>query len=846
MSMVDNLKNVLNRQKEIITNLETEITNFEANDLVVENENIKKELTKCKTSLEEEKTNNSKITEENKKLKNAIFEQLYNEKITILNATNNRLDVYYKSNIEGEMNRLTGFEMSAKKRIDSMVSSLKENRIEAEDELYIKLEELKALLDTKITLAQQQLARQAGAFGNNRNEEFEKLKAEQLSEEEIKGRIKKNNLESLIGLNIINKLGVFLLIIGVIAASQFTYFKLPDTLKGVFAFLIGLVLLGIGEFLNRKKPNIFSLGITSGGVAVLFVALALSYFGLKILDMYVALGLCILITFGAFVLSQRYNSQTIAAFAMVGGYLPIFSTSGNWTLIYGAMVYFVILNILALLISINKKWLITAFIGFSLNVVGSIYIMSIMFSNRSGSYSFSTDDFITILYLVFAFVIYTLIPIAGTYIRKHKFKNSDIILLALNTLISSLLLYSTFYETNLIDYTGLLAIIFAGIYLMLGRFVETRMGKEQKAQALFYLTGLTFVVLIIPFQFGKVWLSLGWLIEGIALLTYGIYKEEKGFKKAGIIIASLCLSAFLLFDIPRIYESIFMYKYLAITIGSIIILTSLIYKKSLSGKITKLFKYSTIINFWIFLMYIIGGKLGKLLSEALLNSKFDSDYLISASMIIVSFLVAYITPRIKVLSDNVIKNISIFIYIISVFFLFILNFNSPVYGHLTEVPAIISVMGTILLVAIALLSVLAVRDLVLSLAIERKFRIEWFPLILSSYFVVILTQNLIAQYDLAFNNAAISIIYVVTALAWIIFGFIKQYTLIRRFGLGLCMLAVAKLFIIDLSFLSQGYRIVSYFTFGLTLIAISFVYQYFNKRIETIVEVMPYAKKNIN
>ena len=39
---------------------------------------------------------------------------------------------------------------------------------------------------------------------------------------------------------------------------------------------------------------------------------------------------------------------------------------------------------------------------------------------------------------------------------------------------------------------------------------------------------------------------------------------------------------------------------------------------------------------------------------------------------------------------------------------------------------------------------------------------------------------------------------------WIVFGFIKRYTFIRRFGLGLSVMSVAKLFLIDLYDLSTG------------------------------------------
>ncbi|WP_431831717.1 hypothetical protein [Clostridium sporogenes] len=78
--------------------------------------------------------------------------------------------------------------------------------------------------------------------------------------------------------------------------------------------------------------------------------MALSFLKFKISDMYPALGICILITSTAFVLSQRYNSETISAFAMIGGYLPIFSIAGNKTIVYGAMVYFIILNMMEFMI----------------------------------------------------------------------------------------------------------------------------------------------------------------------------------------------------------------------------------------------------------------------------------------------------------------------------------------------------------------------------------------------------------------------------------------------------------------------------------------------------------------
>lgn len=189
MSTVDNLKSILVKQKEVLSSLETEIINIETSDLLTENQSLKTELVKCQAFLEKEKSYNLKISEENKKLRNSLYEQLYNEKIKILNTVNSKMDVYYKSNIHGEVNRLTSLETSVKKQIDEIAAVLKANRVGIENEIYKELEELKKLLNVRITLAREEIARQTGAFSENRDKELAKLKQEKVTEEEIKARV---------------------------------------------------------------------------------------------------------------------------------------------------------------------------------------------------------------------------------------------------------------------------------------------------------------------------------------------------------------------------------------------------------------------------------------------------------------------------------------------------------------------------------------------------------------------------------------------------------------------------------------------------------------------------------
>ena len=844
VGMADNLKVIIDRQKEILSNLEIEHQTLENSDLIKENAGLRTELEKLRTDFTRVNSNEAKLADENAGLKNALYEQIYNEKVKLVNTTTQKLDIYFQSNIGGELNKLTALENSVRIRINNIRETLAKNNIDTEDDMYAKLDELSVLLDSKITQARANAAQVSCAFSKEEIAELENLKNEQITDEQILAVTKKNNVERFVGLNVLNAIGVFLLIIGAITLARFTYFQLPDLLKGIMLFALGGVMLAAGEFMNRKSPNIFSLGISAGGIGILYAALATSYFGLNILDMYPAILVCVLVTAGAFILSNRYNSQTITVFALIGGYLPMFSIGSDDVIIYGAMVYFIALNLLALLISFKKKWRISSFTGLFLNIAGTFYIC----------FNFwKTDDAVkmvlTVLYVLFAFLIYTSIPIISTYRTKTKFKKSDIVLLAVNTFFSSTIMYAVFYNFDWQAYDGLLAVAFASIYLLLGRFIEKKFaGEERHTRALFYLTGLAFVVLIIPLQFGRSWLSLGWLAEGVLLASYGILTGEKIFKRAGFIISLLCLGAFVLFDCILMNHFMFVYKYLAITLGSLVVLGAYMYKKMMSGRFVKIYKYFALTNVWLYTMYLILEKLWNILSAHRWDTAFEINYLLAASAVVATFSLAYAFARIKLLYDLGTRILSAVLYIIGIVSLtFINTTSSPVYYTYLRADTSslgITVIGTAILIVLGVLSVLALRDTVRTVVLERKLGIEWYPLIISGYFVIILTQNLITQFDLSFSSAAISIIYVLTALAWIIFGFMRRYSFIRKFGLGLAILSVIKLFLIDLAGLTQGHKIVSYFVLGITLITISFVYQYFNKRLE-LKEGMPAdAKKN--
>jgi uncharacterized membrane protein len=75
------------------------------------------------------------------------------------------------------------------------------------------------------------------------------------------------------------------------------------------------------------------------------------------------------------------------------------------------------------------------------------------------------------------------------------------------------------------------------------------------------------------------------------------------------------------------------------------------------------------------------------------------------------------------------------------------------------------------------------------------------------------------------QNLALSILWLVYAVALLVAGVLRKSAVARWQALALLGVVVVKVFFFDLSFLARFYRIVSFFLLGLALLVISFFYQ---------------------
>lgn len=434
----DRLHTIRQEQNKLLKEYQTLIADYEASDIILENEVLRKKFEDYQARCIHLEERVRHIEQENGKLRTALTEQMLSEKANMIRISREKLETYFASRTTEGENRLTSFEYGAKNRVDQLIQQTTHELKEDQDEIVARLRLFSEEIRDRIMEQRRRFQEAERKLLHQTASEFQQFGEEEISEETMQKRMKQNQFEMKLGLNWINKLGILLIILGVGAAFKYSYSNwFTGNMKGVAFFLLGALMLGGGEWLYRKQKQTFALGILGGGISVLYGSIFYSYFLLEIIGMYTGIGLSVLVTVTAVLLSLRYESRTICSFGLVGGYLPLFSymaangLEGN--AVYIAMGYLFLLNLLILLVSFRKRWVVVQYISFLLNTPLMIVLAWL-----------SESAVASMLYAVITFAMYLGMTLWVPFRLKTKLSWLDFSLLALNTVVSCSVLYSLF------------------------------------------------------------------------------------------------------------------------------------------------------------------------------------------------------------------------------------------------------------------------------------------------------------------------------------------------------------------------------------------------------------------
>lgn len=504
--------------------------------------------------------------------------------------------------------------------------------------------------------------------------------------------------------------------------AKYTYSTwFNNYMKGITFFLVGILFAVGGEFFSTKKKDLFSTGLLGGGIAILYGAVFYSYFLLKILPMNGALAVSLLIALFSIILSVKHSSQTIGILSLIGGFLPFVSYSAMYdlegTVLYAAAIYIFILNITLLLISFFRQWRIMNFISFVLYIPAMIY-MTVCLDSLP----------LTIAYLLMNFVMYEAVVMAYPLKNKISLRIPEVVLLAFNTLINCLMIFQVLDRYNAESYNGLTALFFALVYISAAKVAERKLPAEKNTALVFYITAMTFAVLMIPFQFGMRWASAGWITEGAILTVTGFVNKEDKIEKAGLGISLFAFLIFYLYDFTNLSNEhlSFFLRFLFFSVMLCVpgfIYSRALYEEKISNGLMKTtslaYKYAAVFNLWLFLTYCSGRYFviaAKYMGYDFLNDYYLADIIGMLLTGAAQILTAGILKSSKYIKDKATDGASLFFYIFAVLIVLAVSYNYPVIIE-SSTANVIQYATLIILILYSIASVILVKNTVFSIVV---------------------------------------------------------------------------------------------------------------------------------
>lgn len=646
------------------------------------------------------------------------------------------------------------------------------------------------------------------------------------------------DLEKFIGENLINKIGIFIL---VLAIGYFVKYAIdsnwigPIGRVGIGVFC-GSILIGLAHRM-RRSYKAFSSVLVGGGLAILYFTITLAYYQFHLFNQTTSFVILVIITGFAVALSLLYDKQELAVIALVGGLAsPFMVSSGqaNYQALFG---YLVLLNTGLLVIAYRKSWRILNASAFGLTV---LVFFGVTFT-LSGPNYLTAFIYASILYLLFF-----AINVANNIRENKKFLSGDFTILLSNTALYfavGLYLLTAMHQENL---RGLFSASLAAINLGLSFLLFKN--KKVDANILYLLIGitLTFVSLTAPIQLHGQNITLFWAAE--AVLLYWLYQKSGiGLMKLTSLIIWAAMLLSLWIDWGSVYSSSALTLNLIANKGFITTLVtaistyllSVLVKKNPADEVYGLNIDSRIFRYSSFVLLFMSGLLE--INHQFLNryprTELNSVYLM---LYLPAFVYTFhmLSKRYASITLNWKTSIALLCLSIIVYLLFnpeyfdaldsLLIKHSALTRHFWAHWAGAVFLGLLLYELIILVSnklpekLVQTASWILSATVVLFLSLE---ISLVSNMLFYSASNSISRVETIYIKAGLPILWGLSSFALMWLGMRRKIPTLRIISLSLFSLTIVKLFLFDIQNIPPAGKIAAFFCLGVLLLTVSFMYQ---------------------
>lgn len=357
-------------------------------------------------------------------------------------------------------------------------------------------------------------------------------------EETIFDKLRDNfDWEKFIGENLIMKLGILIVLIGVAIGGKYAleHQLLSPTMRIIIGTLFGAVLQGVAIKLKKEYKKLSAV-LASGAMATLYFMTYFAYDFYGLIPMPVAFVLMTLITVATVWQACTYDMEVIAIIGLVAAYVIPFMLSTGEGSPWALFSYISIINAGVMFISVKRYWRIL----FVSAYVSSWFIYGVVY--RTLDFPETSDAVKLLVFLFINFVIFYVTFLA--YKVKHKmiFQNFDIIYLLSNSFMFFGLGYNVMFNNE--TFAPYVAWFSFANALIHGTVAFILIKKNMVDKSVYRLiTGLaiSFVTIAIMVWATGHWLTMFWMLEGTVLFTVSRISKRPFYEKMSYPVFFLAL-----------------------------------------------------------------------------------------------------------------------------------------------------------------------------------------------------------------------------------------------------------------------------------------------------------------
>lgn len=777
-----------------------------------------------------------------------------NSKYYILNENNKRLNNNIKT-LNHKLNKLINDSVSDKKETESVTVSTTTIR-----EDISKPEVAQPIIDTSdVKPIEPSYTNEVKAYTIQKEKPVEqsinkpKFSKPPTKSLWIKFKEKNPDLEKFIGENLINKLGVLILVLGISYFVKYAIDKdwINEPARVGIGVLCGSLVMLIANKL-RKKYAAFSSVLVAGAIAIFYFTIAIAFHEYKLFNQQVAFGIMVLITLFSCLISLSYNRIELAVLSLIGGFAVPFMLSTGSANYVNLFIYIIILNIGITILAFYKKWRLVNTLAFIFTVLlfGTWFVKDLF--SEVPHYQGG---------LLFAFIFHLIFMVSNVInnVRtKAIFTKIQLAILGLSTFLFfgvGMAVLSNYHP----EFRGVFTAGLAVFNLILGWFLFKKFKLDKVAIYMLIGLTLTFITLAIPIQFKGNYITLFWAAEAVLLMWLAKKSNITSYRFASVIVHGLSIIS-LVIDWTQKYDDEAVFSIVlnpVFTTGIFVVISLFLVFGLIKNEAIKL-------NLWTFT----------------LNTKTYHKYMFIAGVLllyIVGFLETFFQAAIRIeFWPSVISCPALYHMVFTAVIAFVLFRKTCVFY--------IKLANSIACVNLVLYALLFItlsfdeHDDIISgyTSTQIAFYLHYVMLVLTLFFGFIIYQSnknrvifkvfntaiftwiaaflliYIASQEVLLHGlkiltyttetlsdtygssyimhqkiikTAFPVLWGILAFIFLVFGINKQNKTVRIIALVLLGITIVKLFAYDINNISETGKIIAFILLGVLILIISFVYQ---------------------